>query len=105
MIYTLISVAILIFIIGLMSFKIVNERLKQKNEFTKPKNTKEWHEVKYSNGFVLLYWDELIKWEKSSEKEKHRIFYNQQSLIKRGLVKIVKENGEKRLVSNIKNGL
>lgn len=72
----------------------------QRERFKKPEGVKEWHDIKYGNGFIVLHWSELERWNLASVREKCELINHQQTLIKQGLVKIVKENGERRLVTN-----
>lgn len=92
---------ILIGIIGVfMLYKGYSIKKSQELVYKKPEYLKEWHDIKYGNGFIVLHWTELQKWELASVKEKCELISYQQKLIKQGLVKIVKEDGERRLVTN-----
>ncbi len=92
---------IIIAVIGLfLLYKgyVINQSHKQ--AYQKPEGVKEWHDIKYGNGFIVLHWTELEKWDLASVKEKCELINYQQKLIKEGLIKIVKEDGERRLITN-----
>lgn len=92
---------IIVFLFGASLFyKAYEIKNRQRLVFRKPSNVKEWHDIKYGNGFIVLHWTELEKWDKASVKEKCELINYQQKLIKKGLVRIVREDGERRLVTN-----
>lgn len=92
---------ILVGAVGLfLLYKGYSIKQAHREAYQKPEYMKEWHDIKYGNGFIVLHWTELEKWELASVKEKCELINYQQKLIKEGLIKIVRENGERRLVTN-----
>jgi hypothetical protein len=87
---------ITIIVIVSRMIKILGNR---KELYLKPDGTKEWNEVKFGGGFVILSWDELKQWDSLTEKQKANVATAQQKMIKNGICKIVLVGDEKRLVS------
>ena len=95
-----ISELVLFFIIGITFLGIYNIRQDINSYYKVPDGMKEWNDIRYNNGFIVLHWTEMEKWQNASAKEKQTLLNYQQKLIKEGLIKIVREDGERRLVTN-----
>jgi len=95
-----ISELILFFIIGITFLGIYNIRQDINSYYKIPDGMKEWNDIRYNNGFIVLHWTEMERWQNASAKEKQTLLNYQQKLIKEGLIKIVREDGERRLVTN-----
>ena len=70
-----IIVFVVIFAIG---WKMVIILTKSKKLYSIPKGEKEWHEIKFGQGFVVLNWEEMKEWGSLSIDQKSKVATFQQ---------------------------